>query len=138
MQEDGDYVHLQPAFKCALQTYCAHIDTEEDKPKEGSQSKKLATPTEATAQNSPCVACILSAAREAWEPKPPLKERCSQGTQQQVVFFSFACVAKMNRVCFAISSVSDFLCDSRMSLLSIDTFMYRLLGFFSRRKTMSP
>lgn len=88
MQEDRDYVHLQPAFKCALQTYCTHTDAEEDNLREGSPSKKLATPTEATAQNSPCVACILSAAREAWEPKPPLKERCSQGTQQQVFFLS--------------------------------------------------
>lgn len=32
MQEDGDYVHLQPNFKYTLPTHCIHIVTEEDKP----------------------------------------------------------------------------------------------------------
>lgn len=44
----------------------------------------------------------------------------------------------MNWVCFAVSSVLDFLCHNRMSLLFIDTLMYRLWRFFSRRRTMSP
>lgn len=34
MQEDRDYVHLQPDFKYAPKAYCTHVVTEEDKPKE--------------------------------------------------------------------------------------------------------
>lgn len=100
--------------------------------------EKLASPARAPAKAS---MCGLNCERqgEACEPEPRSKGALSRTHNKRI--FSFACVAKINRVCFAAYSVLDFLCHNRMNLLFIDTLMYRLLGIFflfPRRKTMSP